>query len=134
MNIDSFVHYKMGITHIDDEHWTIIDSMNKINETIKRRDVDNIGKNVYDLNILLTQHLVYENSMMEEIDFPYVVHHQSEHKIIVSELERLCDSKTFHCEQVVLTLKDLVVKHIDHSDFQYQKYYKKWLSERMASS
>lgn len=130
MSPEAFVHYRVGIENIDNEHWEIL----QLYESIRVSCQDNNHSKVFDkvgqLRRLLEAHYASEEEMMEKINFPYLKYHKSAHLDILSELNSLqpfCVKRNmFMVEYCTEVLNKMTIVHLDTLDRQYMEYYIRW--------
>jgi hemerythrin-like metal-binding protein len=130
MSPEAFVHYKVGVENIDDEHWEILIVLNDINSSCRENNYRGVVNKICQLKRLLQAHYASEEEMMERIKFPYLKYHRDAHLNILLELSNfypLCVKKNMlMLEFSTAYLYKLTVGHLDTLDRQYMEYYAKW--------
>ena len=123
MDPDRFVHYILGIKEIDDEHLNIIQMFVEISTL---RDSDCI---LYKLEMflkLIKEHFKNEEKLMEDHNFPYILHHKNEHKHIEFKIEKLIKNNKaknkVELKYFINVLEDSLLRHIDQQDRQITEY------------
>jgi len=130
MDAEKFSHYKTCIKRIDDEHFCIIELIEKIAKCSKNNDVVSGKRYIKELLDLKNIHFFEEERMMEEVNFPYIKYHKSEHRGIISTLQQIdidFGIKTINFDD---KLTMMILNHIDNYDSQYVPYYNSWLASQ----
>lgn len=123
MNIDAFVHYKLNIPSIDQEHLDLILLMNKIiyDEDQCTGENDPCKKIVDEIDFKIREHFVNEEALMTKISFSYLDYHKKAHKLMLVELNKLtnanCKNLSYY-SHLVHNLQNIIVHHIDQYDGQ----------------
>jgi hemerythrin-like metal-binding protein len=131
MNAESFIHYKLNIKEIDDQHWELITLMNYIID----QPIDAIHP-IYNINTdrvivirdKMIDHFKYEEMCMEKDNYPYREYHTNVHHTITSQLNDIIKKRAdtyLTYTHVVRDLRQAVVDHIDRFDMQYGDWLKK---------
>lgn len=129
MSPEAFSHYKTDIAEIDKQH---LDIINKAGEIIRNKNLslDQLTLELKNLSILFISHLDYEEQLMRQINYKYLIPHIEAHKRLKSQFDRILEnlkkpgySKTI----IIVKLDKILLDHVDHDDRQYIEYYAKYL-------
>jgi hemerythrin-like metal-binding protein len=124
-DLDSFVHYKVGIKCIDDAHWELLQIIYRIRDTDDTVDIIIL---VNELVVAFYDHISEEECYMSGIKFKYIEAHRHAHMSMVRRFESIKkhiienahDDKydnMYYCSSLELMLKE----HIDHHDMQIKE-------------
>ena len=128
MDMNIFVHYELGIPHIDEEHRKILELTNFVEDFFMKGEKDKAYEYLMELCAYLSGHMESEEKLMEEAGFPFITYHRVKHKEINVSLAKLReDFFSHHTSYKALTtaLSLLILDHIDKYDRQYVDYFKK---------
>lgn len=126
MNTDVFKHYTTGIIEVDDQHFKMLEMVEKISLLIKSRNTEATSLLICGFTKLSNDHFRDEEHMMRTIEFPYLRAHCEDHKNLLNKIKPLintADGTVFFGFDVFF--RDFV-NHIDNYDLQYVPFYKKW--------
>jgi hemerythrin len=111
-----------GIDVIDDQHRRIVDYINKLDLAISHSDVRLVGNVLSALSDYCLSHLAFEESLMEEVSYPYLKQHKRTHYMFIQRLNKY-QNKYDMGENVARQLHDMLsnwlVHHIKHTDMAY---------------
>ncbi len=122
-----FRHYLTGVERLDHEHRKILELMHDVENNPTQTPAE-LATKVTKIAELFRQHLVEEEQLMIEIDYPYVVYHAEQHAEIlrmVTDYENT--PANFTVRYATRRLSDHFLTHIDHYDFQFANYVKRAL-------
>lgn len=115
-----------GIKEIDEQHKILISILNELYENLQKGAVsDQVDEILKKLKDYTDYHFKTEEMMMRKINFPYLTFHLNEHKNFLSKLIELVENKastTSFKLEILLFLRDWLVKHIIASDRKIKKY------------
>lgn len=139
MNESRFVHYKLGIPEIDEQHWELFQLLEEAKRaealevnTLERDDISAshlIGRKFMEK---LAEHEQFETELMTKCSYPFSHEPELGHRgcILAVNKQRKSDKL---CPYRCATIADILAQHIDFHDFQYVPYYKKWLLDSNLS-
>lgn len=125
MSPEAFKHYKTDIDEIDKQH---LDILVKANEIVRNRTltVTEILTEIEKLNELFVHHLEYEEELMRQINYKYIVYHIESHRRLKHEFNKIIEGlknpnrNKYH---LIEKLDKILLDHVDHDDRQYIEYY-----------
>jgi hemerythrin-like metal-binding protein len=124
MEKDAFKHYRIGVTDIDDEHFHVVQLVNKIKTCLKNGTEDVLLDTARLLCTTIARHMEHEEQLMDEINFPFVIHHKGVHKEIIAILEaKLAQLHTPHNFLFFAEFVErMMLAHFDNMDLQFAPY------------
>ena len=131
MDRNVFKHYEVGVAAMDSEHWTLLEGVAQVHALVQQGLVQDAHKKIAELKALLLDHFNHEETMMEEIGFPYLSYHKIDHQKTLSLLEKIYEKfpHTNYHEDCVKPVERLMMTHFDSMDSQYASYHKAWLAK-----
>lgn len=126
MSEQRFVHYRVGNTNHDQQHWDLLKQMDAMIEAIRHRR--SCAELLAVILSMLEIHFRHENEYMLSIDYPYRLAHMTDHERMVRKLAALVDESarsTFGSVVSVQKLEDMFLDHITYHDMQYVEWFKK---------
>ena len=129
MSPGAFVHYKTDIKDIDDQH---LDILNKANEIVRNRNltIEELSDKIEQLDQSFIYHLEYEEEMMRQINYKYLLSHIESHKRLKYEFDKIINSlksKSGNKYFLIEKISKILLDHVDHDDRQYIEYYAEYL-------
>jgi hemerythrin len=117
---DYFIHYKLNIQFLDDEHYRLLEFSDEIKRVITDKEkVLSIINVYYDLVVIHFQH---EEEFMESIQYPFIRYHREVHSKILLKLTQLKNDENIysHTQQdlFLVTIRNGLLHHIDNDDRQ----------------
>lgn len=126
MKIESFKHYRLGLEEIDKQHWELFEILNKMTISLPDSEIVELAST---LNKLWFEHNITEESLMEEINFPYINAHKSSHEKMNIEFKKFMSKfesdKKYTMEYYKEDLEKMMINHVDIMDSQYGVWAKK---------
>ena len=126
MDLQVFEHYKLGIDHLDRQHYDLLGHLADISRAKTKDEACHLIDN---LVVDLDAHFITEVRFMESINYPYIAHHIETHKKLDKTFENLREKivydTVFDASWVAKDTMRILLNHIDHEDMQYAQYYKK---------
>lgn len=119
--------YSVGIDSIDAQHKTLIELINKLQNTVEfatGRDyelaaLDEVVK--YTIN-----HFKYEEDLMQDNGYPSFEAHRAEHAKMVARVDSLLEeynqNQDLAMRKALAFLKDWLINHINGTDKQYSEF------------
>jgi hemerythrin-like metal-binding protein len=129
----------VGNELLDAQHKIILSHMGKVYTYLL---ADNKGRDLYELvdslDINCKLHFLDEEKMMEEMDFPEIDEHKSQHAQFVTHLEHFMGihaelNNVMNVEELRF-LKGWSLEHFEVFDSKYAEYKKQLIKERICSS
>lgn len=126
--------YSVGNDKIDLQHAQIIALLDEVLDVIKEGGTkeaykeERIVEIIRDLNSYITNHLNYEERLMDKAKYPYIAAHLDLHSTFRKKLKEIAISKkptNAVLHDIAKFLRDWFVNHIGEIDLQYAKYLKK---------
>jgi hemerythrin-like metal-binding protein len=127
---EAFVHYKLNIAEIDEQHWQLIVKMDEVIKAAKESDFPVLEQGIRNLEFALLSHLEAEERLMVRIGYPYLDEHNEAHNTLRDKMRSLvndvCSGKLFGfvrlVEHLVADLSYILLGHIDSYDSQIGRY------------
>ncbi len=131
MDQAKFIHYKVDVPTIDEDHlriFTILENMKW-----KYTDEEMIRLLVSELESLLEFHFADEEKYMEQMGFPYIAAHRNAHAellyFIQGLMKRMDIKQGYSIKYIADTVSKQFSHHIDWHDMQYAEFAKKQSKE-----
>jgi len=122
MSIEWTKDLNTGIDVIDEQHKRIVDYINQLKVAILRPDGGLVGVVLAELADYCISHLAFEESLMQEANYPYLKPHKAMHDMFVKRLEKYQEKYDLG-ENVAPQLHDMLstwfVHHIKQADMAY---------------
>jgi hypothetical protein len=129
MSPEAFVHYKTNIEEIDKQHLSILMISNEILRN-KTSAIETLFEKIEELNKIFIYHLEYEEELMRQINFKYIVAHFDSHTRLKCEFNKIITSlkdKGSNKYLLIQRLHKILLEHVDHDDRQYIEPYSEHL-------
>ncbi len=129
MSPEAFVHYKTDIDEIDKQH---MDILVKANYIVRNRNltVTELLDEIEKLNQLFVFHLEYEEELMRQINYKYIVYHIESHQRLKHEFDKIIENlknPTRNKYHLIERLDKILLDHVDNDDRQYIEHYNEYL-------
>lgn len=120
--------YSVGISQIDDQHRSLINSLNLLHDAMKQGK----GKDVIDeiLNFLANytvEHFNTEEKLMTTYKYPGYLVHKKEHDDLVAKVkdykQKLKEGKVIISSEILQFLSDWLNNHILKNDMAYKDFF-----------
>lgn len=120
--------YALGIEVIDVQHMKLVGYISDLYNAVMSTDKEQKTKDVIEKLFQYTiSHFSFEENVMKDAQFPNLEDHHKAHENFILELEnyhqKFLDGKIVPA-QLVIFLKDWLVKHIQGTDREYIPYFK----------
>ncbi len=123
--------YNVGIPAIDNEHRLLVSLINDINRTIdthKEFQTQIIGDSLKTLEQCVRNHFASEERFLLFNNYPEYDTHKTEHTLLLEQLEhfekKFLAEKPDFTENMLLYLKDWLVRHIILHDCKFSSYFR----------
>ncbi|MDH5600011.1 MAG: bacteriohemerythrin [Gammaproteobacteria bacterium] len=119
--------YSVGIESIDNQHKKLLMLINHLQTAVDHSTGEQFEREALDELVDYTRtHFAYEESLMEDNDYPEFEAHKEQHKNMVSEVERVLaeyqrDQETA-MSNAISYLKNWLINHINGTDKQYSEF------------
>lgn len=122
--------FELGIREIDEQHRRLVELVNALNNAMKTgQGTAKLGGIFEELKEYTVHHFSTEEALFEETNYPGSIAHVAKHKKLVNQVLDLEKDfkrgKTALTNDVMLFLKDWLVKHIQGDDAKYVPHLKK---------
>lgn len=113
-----------GIEVIDSQHHRIVEYINNINDIRDTHDRDQVEKVLGDLVDYTLSHFAFEESLMEDANYPFINGHKRVHLLFVKRVgdfqQRFKMGEDITVE-LLAVLKSWLINHIKSDDNDYAK-------------
>jgi len=119
---ERFVHYKIGIKEIDDDHYSLFSKSDVAIQFLKDRNYKEAQFLLNEIYSDLENHFMKEESFMRAIGFGYIDAHIESHEEILCEIKEITAIENiikFQINCFIKKLEDIIIGHIDQFDMQY---------------
>ncbi|HET8688264.1 MAG TPA: hemerythrin domain-containing protein [Methanosarcina sp.] len=126
MNEEAFVHYKIGITVLDDQHWELFKILNDVNAAKAAGETERSFALLQEFFRLLDIHQAVEEQMMRESKYPFADNHIVNHPENTGTVRKICES--LKGKQIggnycyIPDLIGLIGDHIDWADREFANW------------
>jgi len=119
--------YSVGIKHIDDDHKKLIGLLNNFTIAYDYAMSETFEKEALNELVSYTKyHFSREEKMMEDNDYPDLVAHQAQHKVMIGQVEKFVQlyNEQGHdsLDEIASFLSDWLINHINGTDKQYSEH------------
>lgn len=123
--------YELGISEIDNQHWKLIDNMNRIISILLDFDRTYFIELIIELQDDLVLHFNYEERLMIGLKHPGFEAHQTEHirllqilDGLVQEVQNFSDNFdwSLYSVKLITSLKEIIITHIETFDIQIANF------------
>jgi hemerythrin-like metal-binding protein len=126
---ERFKHYVLGHNKIDEEHFKIFALMEEVKISSKACDLESLAKMLFAIQIEIEFHFAHEETLMEQIEYPYLEYHVNVHREIqknmaVAFIKYKEDRYDAH-EKLVKCLEENIIQHADSLDRQIVEFINK---------
>jgi hemerythrin-like metal-binding protein len=125
----------VGNELLDAQHKIILSHMGKVYTYLL---ADNKGRDLFEvvdsLDINCKLHFLDEEKVMEEMDFPEIEEHRSQHALFVTHLKHFMGRHAELNIDELIFLKGWSLEHFETFDSKYAAYKKQLINERICSS
>jgi hemerythrin len=113
-----------GIEVIDNQHKRIVEYINKLEDTRENHSMEEVGVVLDELVDYTLSHFAFEESLMEEAEYPFINAHKRVHQLFVKRvsdyLQRFKMGEDI-TEELHNTLKAWLINHIRNDDNDYSE-------------
>ena len=129
--------YNTGIEVIDTQHRKIVGYINDLHHAISIDNKEGVSKVLASLISYTISHFSFEESLMEEHDYPFIQEHRKVHRaftdrIMHYQLEWGAGKDV--SRKLLSDLKIWLISHIQHEDQDYAKVISKKLNKSWVST
>jgi hemerythrin len=122
-----------GIPELDAQHRVMVDHVNRLHDSAAADDTGELLTAMDALIECLRQHFVFEEKVLETIQYAGLAEHSEEHRRIIEKLgeyrKRLETASAPEAEEIVDVLGPWVVDHIRHDDLDFGPTVREWLQD-----
>lgn len=114
--------YNTGIEEIDNQHRQIVDYMNQLSVAYLKNDMNAVGEVLEGLVDYTMSHFAFEESLIEEAEYPMANAHKKIHEMFILRLEKLriaFKAGEAVTEEFYSLLKRWLIQHIQRDDMAY---------------
>lgn len=127
MTPERFVHYKVGVDCIDNEHYKMLTEMTDVVSTAKSGDVKLAKEKLEASFNSISEHFEREEKFMKAINYKFIDSHIESHRYILIKIREIINHLSEHGKMIndyARIFEDIFVGHIDYLDMQYADYIK----------
>lgn len=121
------------IPELDSQHRVMIDHVNAVHDAAASGEAGTLQSAMQHLIDCVRQHFVFEEKVLEAIDFAGTREHQGVHENILKQLheyqDRMASASPAEAEELADTLGPWVVEHIRHDDLDFGPTVREWLRD-----
>jgi hemerythrin len=116
-----------NVSEPDQQHQTLFDMLNKLNDTVSGGDRKAVGEQLDGLIAFVAKHFEMEEKLMQQHSYPSYAGHKAEHDKLVQTCVDL--QKKFHAGEAEITAEtaafvaDWLKDHIPNIDKQYGPFF-----------
>ncbi len=130
MSPAAFEHYKTNIEEIDNQH---LDILIKACEIVRNKNIpaNELSIEIQKLDVIFTEHLVFEEELMRKINYKYLQPHINSHQRLKNEFYKILDNlkNVSHNKMFIIQKLDkILLDHVDSDDRQYIEHYSKYMN------
>jgi hemerythrin len=117
-----------GIDVIDEQHKRIIQYINELHDAQSTRDRNAVGLVVNDLVDYTISHFAFEESLMEQVDYPFLAPHKKVHELFIRKVDafvRRFEAGEDVTADLINVLQRWLINHIKNEDGDYATYAQK---------
>ncbi len=135
-----------GIDIIDSQHKRIVDYINSLHDAQQADDRAKVGDVIDELVDYTVSHFAFEESLMENAEYPFVGPHQRVHGLFVKKVSTFVDrfkAGEDVTDELLTMLQKWLINHIKNEDGDYKevvlesmskmKKKKGWLARKLES-
>ena len=114
--------YDTGIGEIDNQHRQIVEYINQLSAAHKKNDLRMLGEVIEGLVDYTMSHFAFEESLMEEAEYPFATAHKKIHEMFIRRVEKFQQSFKGGedvTEEFYTLLKRWLIQHIQRDDMAY---------------
>jgi hemerythrin-like metal-binding protein len=122
MGPERFVHYKLGIKTIDDDHIHLFGIMDKLISCLKDKETIQAIAFIEEIMSFMVHHCQTERNEMIAANYPYTKWHCDEHGKLLKNLEELVGhlhKKEYMSFHAIADFEDSFLNHLDHEDRKF---------------
>jgi len=119
--------YNVGIESIDNQHRKLVSLINSLQTAIDYSTGERYEREALEALVDYTRtHFKYEESLLEQNDYPGFAEHRAEHERMIVKVGQLMDSYLDDQDNALQDanafLKDWLISHINGTDKQYSQF------------
>lgn len=125
MTPERFVHYRVGVDCIDQDHFFMLKEMDTVISLTKSGEIKKAKEKFVKTLEFIKEHFTKEENFLESINYRYLESHKQDHKRILSVVSNIAENMETHSrllDRYVSTFEDIFIAHIDRQDMQYSQY------------
>jgi hemerythrin len=112
----------IGVDLIDEQHKRIVKYINELYDAQRAKDAAKAGEVIEDLVDYTVSHFSFEESMMEQANYPFLAAHQKVHALFIKRvgtfIERY-EAGEDVIDELLTTLQKWLINHIRNEDGDY---------------
>ncbi len=112
----------IGVTLIDEQHKRIVKYINELYDAQASKNKTKAGEIIEDLVDYTVSHFSFEESMMEQADYPFLSAHQKVHALFIKRVSRFIERYEAGediVDELLSTLQKWLLNHIRNEDGDY---------------
>lgn len=118
--------FDIGIPEIDNQHKAFIEIINRLVEVDPLQQVGQLHSIINDLTDNITEHLAFEEKLLEDEGYPDLDHHRHEHAVASDEFRQMIqlavDDRAQGLDKLVTLLQHWFEHHLLVDDMAYQQF------------
>jgi len=121
----------VGNKTIDNQHKGLVNILNEVYAAVRaQKSIEDFSPFIIKLLRYAREHFETEEQMMEDRGFPHIEEHKKQHAYFLDQIdsmgEKIENKKKSTNAELLVFLKNWLVKHIKESDSRYTKYALNW--------
>lgn len=114
----------VGVEELDEQHRTLIDLINEAYEAIQKHDGQKVSTIVDRMREYAALHFVTEERLMEEVGYPDLELHKSQHTKFVNDVDKFRQEQTekANLSKIFIYLSRWLTLHIMDEDKKYTEH------------
>ena len=122
------VSLSVGVRQFDDEHKQLVNYINQLNQALKIGGTDKNMEGILNGLVGYTKiHFKHEEDHMVLYDYPEFRSHKKEHDDLTAQVvdfqERFKSGGVKFSLELMIFLRDWLIKHIQNTDMRYKKFF-----------
>jgi hemerythrin len=112
----------IGVELIDEQHKRIVKYINELYDAQRAKDATKAGEVIEDLVDYTVSHFSFEESMMEQANYPFLAAHQKVHALFIKRVGKYIERYEAGediVDELLVTLQKWLINHIRNEDGDY---------------
>ncbi len=112
----------VGVALIDEQHKRIVKYINELYDAQRAKNTAKAGEVIEDLVDYTVSHFSFEESMMEQANYPFLAAHQKVHALFIKRVSKFIERYEAGedvVDELLATLQKWLINHIRNEDGDY---------------